>query len=152
MHESLSHIAIYLSLGLVTLAGVNHYSQKLPIPSVLIMLLLGVGYGFLGESDLALPMVEFTPDIVFFGFVPLLIFATSRPLCLHALRKVLFPASLLATLGVVISAIIIGLPTAWMLDINPWYGLLFGLIVSATDPLAVGAILHHAAGLSDEKK
>ena len=152
MTESLSHIVLYLSLSLIALAGVNHYSKYFPVPSVLWMLLLGVGYGALTQQYGHLPHLSFTPELVFFGFVPVLIFASSRQMCLHALRSILVPATLLATLGVVVSAVVIGLPTAWLLGINPWVGILFGLIMSATDPLAIGAVLHSAAGLSEERK
>jgi cell volume regulation protein A len=59
------------------------------------------------------------------------------------LRLALGPAALLATLGVVITAAIVGVVAAFILHTSWTEGLLVGAIVSTTDAAAVFLVLHH---------
>jgi cell volume regulation protein A len=61
------------------------------------------------------------------------------------------PAFTLATLGVVITSVIVGAFAAWMLSLSWWYGLLVGATVGSTDAAAVFASLR-ARGISLEQR
>ena len=76
-----------------------------------------------------------------FVFVPLLVFASSQKICLFHLRDIATPASILATVGIVISMLVFALVFRLGLGFGWLESLLFGTIVSATDPLAVGALI-----------
>lgn len=56
-------------------------------------------------------------------------------------RKVVRPALLLATVGVVVTGGITGIAAAWLLDFTPAQGLLVGAIVASTDAAAVLLLL-----------
>jgi cell volume regulation protein A len=58
-----------------------------------------------------------------------------------ALRIAWKPAMLLATLGVLITALVTGLAATYILDIPPLTGLLLGSIVASTDAAAVFSVL-----------
>ena len=122
-------------------------------PSVIWVLCLGMIYGALNHFRLLhLPELYLDPNIILFALVPVLIFAATKKMCLHHFRKVLKESSILATLGIIISMAGVALVLYRVFHVPLLESLLFGVIVSATDPIAVSAILHEAKGLSTERK
>jgi len=65
---------------------------------------------------------------------------------LQAVRRVLAPTLLLATVGVVLSAILTGIAASWLLELDTVTGLLVGSVVASTDAAAVLFLLR-AGGL-----
>ena len=122
-------------------------------PNVIWVLCIGMIYGALSHFELLhLPELYLDPNIILFVLVPVLIFAASKKMCLHHFRNVLRDSSILATLGIVISMVVVALVLYWVFHVPFLESLLFGVIVSATDPIAVSAILHEAKDLSTERK
>ena len=155
MHDSsLTTAIIFIISGLVALNALSYYSERLMLfPSVIWVLCLGMLYGSLHHFKLLdLPELYLDPNIVLFALVPVLIFAAAKKMCLHHFYKVLKESSILATLGIVISMAGVALILYWVFDVPLLEALLFGVIVSATDPIAVSAILHEAKDLSTERK
>ncbi len=76
-------------------------------------------------------------EIVLYLFLPLLIFESAIALDTRMLSRNLFPVLGLAILGVVISAVIIGGLLSQLFAIPLLFALLFGALISATDPAAV---------------
>jgi Na+/H+ antiporter len=88
---------------------------------------------------------QVTPDLILFAFLPLLVFESAFALEVHTLRKnvgpVLFfagPALLVSTVAV--AALMVGL-TSWSWAWGWLPALIFGALISATDPVAVVALL-----------
>lgn len=71
----------------------------------------------------------------------LILFAGGLETQWNSVRKVIWPGVSLATLGVVITAGIVGWAASYILDIPVMTGLLLGAVVSSTDAAAVFAVL-----------
>lgn len=79
-------------------------------------------------------------------FLPALLFAGALHVNLNDLRSYKWPIGLLATLGVLISTGAVGVLSYYLLHFFGWnisiiYCLLFGALISPTDPIAVMSIL-----------
>lgn len=85
------------------------------------------------------PFDGLTPssDIILYLFLPPLLFESAIALNTRLLSKNIFPVLGLAIAGVVISAVITGLLVFQIFAIPLLYALLFGALISATDPVAV---------------
>lgn len=79
-------------------------------------------------------------DIILYLFLPLLIFESAIAMNTRLLTKNIFPVLGLAIIGVIISGIIIGVILSLFSPLPLLYALLFGALISATDPAAVISI------------
>jgi Na+:H+ antiporter len=80
------------------------------------------------------------PEIVFILFLPPLLFEGSLKVNVKQLKRNLIPVLLLANLGVLAATIITGYVLHWEIGLPLTVALLFGAIISATDPISVLAI------------
>lgn len=113
----------------------------------------------LGLSELGLPIlqeesrelirqIDFS-SILMTWFLPALLFAGALHVDLRDLRHYRWPIGLLATAGVLISTAVVALLAYYGLALFGWrvdflYCLLFGALISPTDPIAVLGILKSA--------
>jgi CPA1 family monovalent cation:H+ antiporter len=141
-----------------TLSYVNHRYIGLPvtigvmiIALFLSLALIGLGWMGLGVEQLAeqwLRSIDFN-ETLFHGMLSFLLFAGALHINLTDLMERKWSIGLLATCGVLISTFLIGTAAWWILQwftINlPFiYCLLFGALISPTDPIAVLGILKTA--------
>ena len=116
-------------------------SSYTPIPYTPLLLL----FGFLcANSEIANVPLSFSPHGILYLFIPALIFHSAFHLENFLLKKLIFQIIIVAFLGVAINVGLIGFGWRVLLD-NPesgWNGaFLFGSLISATDPVAVVALL-----------
>lgn len=132
---------ILISMGLLTIAIVaaglfRHFS----IPYTVLLVVIGIG---LSELSWVWPPLEslhqfqLTPDLVFFIFLPALIFESGLSLDSRQLLKDLAPVLTLAVPALLMSTALVGFAVWFVLDIDLTVALLFGALISATDPVAV---------------
>lgn len=87
-----------------------------------------------------LSSLKLTPSLVMFVFLPVLLFESAYHFNFRDLRKIIAPAGLLATLGLLVASIIIALGLNLVLGISIPEAMLFAAAISSTDPIAVLSI------------
>lgn len=78
------------------------------------------------------------------GMLGLLLFAGALHVNLSALRREWMPVMLMATLGVGLSTAIVGVGFSWITGMPILVSLVFGSLISPTDPVAVLGVLREA--------
>lgn len=150
-------IAVFTTMAAL-FAWVNHRWIRLPtaIGLMVISLVFSGALVALGRSGLApvgpfldlMAAIDFD-EAVLHGMLGALLFAGALHVEFDDLRRQKGIILLLATMGVVLSTVIVGTVTWWLfgllgLAVPFVYCLLFGAIVSPTDPIAVSALLRRA--------
>ncbi|PMN61994.1 cation:proton antiporter [Enterovibrio norvegicus] len=154
MTESVPTLVTYAVLGWMALNVIFYVSEKWMVFSDIIWILLaGIAYGWVSTNpESGLPELVMDPDVVLYVFVPLLIFASTKKMCLFHFRPIIVPAVIAGTLGIVVSMLTIGLAIHWLLDVALLPAMLFGVIISATDPLAVSALFKGNESITENQK
>lgn len=136
-------------LVLLMVAGVvAMFAKKITkIPYTVLLVLVG----FLIALVARIPGLSFitafelTPEVLFYVFLPALIFEAAYNVHIQKFYKSFFSISLLSTVGLIASTVIIGFGTYAVLGLFGIHVpilllLLFGSVISATDPVAVLAL------------
>ncbi len=112
-------------------------ARRMRVPYAVALVLGGL---VIEESHVGtVPHIE--PSVVLFAFLPPLLFDAAFRIDARELRRYLRPILLLAVPGVVATTFIVGGIVAVALELPLTVGLLFGSLVSTTDPVAVVGIL-----------
>ncbi len=117
--------------------------RRLPIPYTVLLVLIGMGLEALaGVWEPLHPLLHFrlTPELVLFIFLPTLIFESGFNLNARQLIKDIAPVMVLAVPALLISTAVVGLGMWLLLPMELTTALLFGALISATDPVAVIAL------------
>ncbi|MGB3633330.1 MAG: sodium:proton antiporter, partial [Rubrobacteraceae bacterium] len=117
-------------------------ARKVQLPFTVVLAVVGFVAGWIGAPlgfEMPLEGEEFEGVLVFV-FLPVLVFAAALGLSTRAFLNNIGPILVLAVLALVISAVLVGVSLYLVLGIPLVAALLFGVLISATDPVAVVAI------------
>ncbi len=150
-------IALLITFAAVA-SYVNHRWLKLPTTIGLMLIalvfslgLIGVGYFLPSLEERAESIVESTRfnETLMEGMLGLLLFAGALHINLSNLADQKWVIGLLATVGVILSTLIVG-TLAWavfrftgLAEVRYIYCLVFGALIAPTDPIAVLGVLKH---------
>jgi CPA1 family monovalent cation:H+ antiporter len=155
--ESFDVIAILLTLAAV-FGYLNHRFLKIPttiaimlmsLVASMVIVILGPGSGLITDlAEQIVASIDFN-EVLMEGMLCFLLFAGALHVNLNDLANQKFVILLMATLGVLISTFIVGTGAYYLLQAlsfnTPYiYCLLFGALISPTDPVAVLGILKTA--------
>lgn len=128
--------------------------QNTAIPYSVALLLLGMLIGTMLDFEMQTPIFneikasfslasQLDANLIMFIFLPALVFESAFSLEVHLFKRMLSQIALLAIPGLIICTLFTAILSMWVL---PWEwtiptALMFGAIVSATDPVAVVALL-----------
>ena len=108
---------------------------KQPTPTALVLI------GLVVAVTQLLPQISLTHDVAFFLILPPILFQGGVHLNFEHLKQDWKSIALLAVPGVVISALLVGYSLSYFWHIPLNYALLFGALISPTDPVSVLAIM-----------
>lgn len=150
---------LQISSLLIVLAGVfgaiNYLFLRLPSSIGILVVALAASLGVLGLDFLfpGLGMVETTRGIVndlefsdalLEGMLGLLLFAGALHVKVEDLREQWLVVLLMATIGVGLSTVIVGFGFSWITGMPLLVALVFGALITPTDPVAVLGVLRQA--------
>ncbi len=154
MEHETGSVLPFLVLSLGFGAAIRHFLRQTPFPYTVALLLFGLLVGFaeskeylgnlwpeLGASVNIASSID--PHLILLLFLPTLIFESAFSMDTHIFRRSLTQVVILAVPGLLLSTVVVGwfaihrFPWSW--DWNT--ALMFGAIISATDPVAVVALL-----------
>jgi CPA1 family monovalent cation:H+ antiporter len=139
--------ALALFVMLAFSSGALFISRRTNVPHTVVLVAIGVlmGLATLWGPLAFLDDVALTPELLFYFFLPILIFESAFNINIRRLTEDTVIISLLSVVSLIISTFAI----AWFVDLlMSWIGLdvpfilalVFGAIISATDPVAVLAL------------
>jgi len=128
------------ALLLLIAAVVAMLTRRLRLPYTAGLVAAGIGIAFLPFSL----TVDLTRDLIFTGLLPPLIFEAAFQLDWKQLRKDLPVITLLATVGVLLSAAITAAGVRYLQNWDWTSAIAFGVLIAATDPVSVVATFREA--------
>ncbi len=150
----LAFVIISLIAGALLKLGLT----KINLPYTVGLFVLGIVVGILNMNGLlgATPVISesitmacnIDPDLILNIFLPILIFSAAYELDVHIFKKTLVNSTLLAVPGLIIAMFLTAALMVGISYVAPAYAnwnwtfaLMFGALISATDPVAVVALL-----------
>jgi len=136
LSESVLLLMALLAIGVL----VRGLFNRLPIPYTVMLVILGMLLGNLARVWQPLESIRYfqlSPELVFFIFLPVLIFESGLSLHARQLAKDIVPVLMLAIPALLLSTTIVGVGVWMLLPLDLTTALLFGALISATDPVAV---------------
>ena len=139
---SLPQWILLISILLASAVLLGVIAQRVRLQLTVVLAVVGFVAGWLLEPlgvEIPLRGEEFE-EILLFLFLPVLVFDAALGLSTRAFFRNLVPILVLAVPALVVSAVLVGLALSFGLDIPLAAALLFGVFISATDPVAVVAV------------
>ena len=132
------HISERTILALMLIAAVVAIAaSRLRVPYTIALVVVGVGFGSSGAFE----GVHLTGDLIFLVFLPPLLFEGAMNLDFTELRRRWVQVSVLALLGTVVAAAVLGVAFAAVLGMPARFAVLLAVIIAPTDPVSVLAVL-----------
>jgi CPA1 family monovalent cation:H+ antiporter len=145
--------AVGIYIGLLLLACVVAIVSKMVthLPYTIFLTLVGLLIGVLGIG----PEIEktgFGYHLIFFVFLPPLLFQGAFHMNLNSLLEQFWPILCLAVPGVVVSTLLVGGLVGWLGGISSMMvAILFGALISPTDPVSVLSLFKEVGAPEDLK-
>ena len=135
---TLAQTLLDVSLLLLLLVAVALLTRHRRLPLSAALVLVGLAIATVGASpDVGRLEGETFEQVVVFLFLPALVFAAALDLDLRTFLRNLRSVLGLAVVAFVLSAVLVGVAVQAVLPVSLVVALLFGALISATDPVAV---------------
>ncbi len=147
-------VLVFVVLSLVIGAFTRDALKNSPIPYSVALLIIGLAFGLVQRSGFfaehsqlldhtVLMVADINPHLILFLFLPILIFESAFALEVHLFRRIFSQIALLAVPGLMVATVLTAVLVKYVF---PWdwswpLCFMFGALISATDPVAVVALL-----------
>ena len=132
MDESLRQAVALLAIAIVVAIAARQFRLPYTVGLVIVGAILTLSKpGF---------VPHLTHDLIFDLLLPPLLFEAALSMSWRELQRDFFPIAVLATLGTVIAACVVTGGMVWLLDWPAPSALVFGVLIAATDPVAIIAM------------
>lgn len=138
---------VFAAAAALVLVGIasSLVARRFSAPLLLVFLVIGMLAGTDGPGGIAFDDYSGAYQLGSLALA-IILFDGGLRTRMESVRRVLAPTLLLATLGVLLSAILTGIAASWLLDLEPVLGFLVGAVLASTDAAAVLFLLR-AGGL-----
>ncbi|MFH2094526.1 MAG: cation:proton antiporter, partial [Bacteroidota bacterium] len=158
-HEGGMEPLLFVIIAIFIGAATRHFFRKIPLPFTVLLLIFGIGLGLMNRFDLFHGWGEsfskaliwaghINPHAILFIFLPILIFEAAFGMDIHTFKKTATNSIILAVPGIIVALLLSAGLAMLMKFMNiglyswEWsIALMFGSVISATDPVAVVALL-----------
>ncbi len=130
-------ITAIILLSIASIGGILTNYLKIPYASMLVLIGLVVGIFHI------FPYLKITPSLIYYVFLPIIIFEGAVNIKIGPLIANALPISILSIFGTIFSAIFIGVLFHFILDFPLKQSLIFGAIITPTDPISILALLNN---------
>ena len=139
---NLVNVALLVGAVLVLIGIVSSFvATRFGVPLLVVFLTIGMLAGEDGPGNIAFENYSLTYLIGSLALAVILFDGGLRTRISDDLRRRRMPATLLATVGVVVTAIIAGFAASWALELSWLEGFLLGAVIGSTDAAAVFFLL-----------
>ncbi|CAH1258973.1 SLC9C1 [Branchiostoma lanceolatum] len=148
-HHEQPYVILFLFASFALGALVRTLLKIVPgdLPYTVVLLVLGILLGLLSSRFPSFAhytaIVHMNPHMIFHVFLPVLIFESAFAMDTHMFWKSIYQILIMALPGLLLASFLTGILSMYTFDYGwNWYvGMMFGSICSATDPVAVVALL-----------
>jgi len=147
-------VLVFVVLSLIIGAITRDVLKNTPIPYSVALLVIGLTLGLIQRSGIfnqyiplmdatVLMVAEVDPHLILWLFLPILIFESAFAMEVHLFRRIFSQIALLAVPGLMVATLLTAILAKYVF---PWgwswpLCFMFGALISATDPVAVVALL-----------
>ncbi|MHB1646031.1 MAG: hypothetical protein EVG15_03195 [Candidatus Acididesulfobacter diazotrophicus] len=139
-------ITAIILLSIASIGGILTNYLKIPYASMLVLIGLVVGIFHI------FPYLKITPSLIYYVFLPIIIFEGAVNIKIGPLIANALPISILSIFGTIFSAIFIGVLFHFILDFPLKQSLIFGAIITPTDPISILALLKNKIAKKSDYK
>ena len=125
---------------LIIIAAVAIAVKWIRLPYTIALVTAGLGIGILRAQHFIDLQLVLTPELVFTIFLPVLLFEAAFNLSAHHLKESVKSVALFAVPGVLLASVCVGYALNFFLKVPLPSALVFGALISATDPISVLAL------------